>query len=102
MTRKKSQAYSEEFRKEAIRRSQAKGNTTASVAKELGVSPQQIYNWKRQFSRLSEKQINSINGVDYSRTESEELRKVKRENAELEKDIEFLKKAAAYFANHQE
>ena len=102
MTRKKTQAYSEEFRKETIRRSQAKGNTTASVAKELGVSPKQIYNWKRQFSRLSEKQFNSINGVDYSKTESEELRKVKRKNAELEKEIEFLKKAAAYFANHQE
>ena len=33
MTRKKTQAYSEEFRKEAILRSQAKGNTTAAVAK---------------------------------------------------------------------
>jgi transposase len=72
MTHKKTQAYSEYYRKEAIRRSHAKGNTTASVAKELGVSPQQIYNWRRQFSRLSEKQFNSINGVDYSKTESEE------------------------------
>jgi transposase len=66
------------------------------------VSHQQIYNWKRQFSRLSEKQFTSINGVDYSKTESEELRKVKRKNADLEKEIEFLKEAAAYFANHQE
>ncbi|TCS32888.1 transposase [Reinekea marinisedimentorum] len=102
MARKKTQAYSEEFRREAIRRAQKEGNTTASVAKELGISPQQIYNWKRQFNRLSDKQFNSMDGVDYSKKESEEVRRLKRKNAELEKEIEFLKKAAAYFANHQE
>lgn len=102
MARKKTQAYSEEFRREAIRRAQKEGNTTASVAKELGISPQQVYNWKRQFNRLSDKQFNSMDGVDYSKKESEEVRRLKRKNAELEKEIEFLKKAAAYFANHQE
>lgn len=102
MARKKTQAYSEDFRREAIRRSQLEGNTTASVAKELGISPQQIYSWRRQFNRLSDKQFNSMDGVDYSKKESEELRKLKRKNAEMEKEIEFLKKAAAYFANQQE
>jgi len=100
--RKKTQAYSEEFRREAIRRSEQEGNTTASVAKELGISPQQIYNWRRQFTRLSDKQFNTVDGVDYSKKESEALRQLKRKNAELEKEIEFLKKAAAYFASQQE
>lgn len=102
MARKKAQAYTEEFRREAVSRSQKKGNTTASVAKELGISPQQIYNWRRQFNRLSDKQFNSVDGVDYSKKESAELRKLRREKAELEKELAFLKKAAAYFANHQE
>ncbi len=102
MARKKTQAYSEEFRREAIRRSEQEGNTTASVAKELGISPQQIYNWRRQFTRLSDKQFNTVDGVDYSKKESEALRQLKRKNAELEKEIEFLKKAAAYFASQQE
>jgi len=100
--RKKTQAYSKEFRREAIRRSEQEGNTTASVAKELGISPQQIYNWRRQFTRLSDKQFNTVDGVDYSKKESEALRQLKRKNAELEKEIEFLKKAAAYFASQQE
>ncbi len=39
MARKKNQAYTEEFRLETIRRSQQEGNTAASVAKELGISP---------------------------------------------------------------
>ena len=102
MSRKKKQAYTEEFRREAVKRAEKEGNSTASVARELGVSAQQIYNWRRQFNRLSDKQFNTMEGVDYSKKESEEIRKLKREKAALEKELEFVKKAAAYFANHQE
>ena len=102
MAKHRKPAYTEEFRKEAVLRSQKPGQSTAKVAKELGVSPQQIYNWRRQFSRLSDKQFNSINGVDYSKKESEDVRKLKRENSVLRQENEFLKKVSAYFANHQE
>ena len=101
MGRKKNQAYSEEFRLEAIKRSEQSGDTQASVAKDLGISAQQIANWKRQLTRLLDKQFNSINGVDYSKSESEEVRKLKRMNKQLEEELAFLKKAAAYFANDQ-
>ncbi len=102
MARKKYQSYTEEFRREAVKRSEKSGVTQAQVAKELGVSAQQIANWKRQFRRLSDKQFNSLDGVDYSKKESAELRKLRREKAALEKELEFVKKAAAYFANQQE
>lgn len=101
MSRKKYQAYTEEFRREAVKRSEKTGVTQAQVAKELGVSAQQIANWKRQFNRLSDKQFNSVGGVDYSKKESEELRKLRRENKLLQEEMTFLKKAAAYFANNQ-
>lgn len=99
---KKVHAYTEEFRREAVRRSELPGNTTASVARELGITPQQIYNWRRQFHRLSDKQFNSLNGVDYSKEESAEVRRLKREVHTLKQELEFLKKAAAYFAKNQE
>lgn len=102
MNRTRRPAYTEEFRREAVKRAEKPGNTNASVAKELGVSAQQLYNWRRQFNRLSEKQFNSLNGVDYSKTDNAENRRLKKENADLKKEIEFLKKAAAYFANQQE
>lgn len=102
MAGKRRPAYTEEFRREAVKRAEQPGNTNASVAKELGVSAQQIYNWRRQFNRLSEKQFNSLNGVDYSKDESAEARRLRKENAELKKEVEFLKKAAAYFANQKE
>lgn len=101
MSRKKVQAYSEEFRREAVRRSEQEGSSAKQVAEELGISSQQIYNWKRQFTRLTEKQFNSLNGVDYSKDESEEMRKLRREIKRLKDENSFLKKAAAYFANDQ-
>tara|TARA_B100001996_G_scaffold274961_1_gene215699 strand:+ start:235 stop:543 length:309 start_codon:yes stop_codon:yes gene_type:complete len=102
MARKRNPAYTEEFRREAVKRSEKPGVTQAQVAKELGVSAQQIANWKRQFTRLSDKQFNSVEGVDYSKKESEELRRLRRENKKLQEEMAFLKKAAAYFANNQE
>jgi len=38
--KKQTQAYTEEFRREAVKRADQDGNTNASVAKELGVSAQ--------------------------------------------------------------
>ena len=102
MARHKTQAYSEEFHREAVRLSDLPDKTATSVAQELGIHPNQIYNWRAQFNRLSDKQFNSINGVDYSKDESEKVRQLKRELDTLKKENEFLKKAAAYFAKLQE
>ncbi|MAD89370.1 MAG: hypothetical protein CMK64_06660 [Pseudoalteromonas sp.] len=66
------------------------------------MSAQQISNWKRQFKRLSDKQFNTLDGVDYSKQESEELRRLRRENKRLKDEMEFLKKVSAYFAKNQE
>ena len=90
--------YTEDFRREAVRRSEDPGTSAAEVAKELGIHPGQIYNWRRQYRRLSEKQFNSMNGVDYSKQESEEVRKLKRQVADLKEENDFLKKATAYFS----
>jgi transposase len=102
MGRKRNQAYTEEFRREAVKRSEQPSVTQAQVAEELGITAQQIANWKRQFTRLSDKQFNSIDGVDYSKKESEELRRLRRENKRLQEEMDFLKKVSAYFAKNQE
>ncbi|WP_445359846.1 transposase [Microbulbifer sp. EKSA005] len=44
-SKKRTQSYTEEFRREAVKR-QYPGATTASVARELGVSAQQICGFK--------------------------------------------------------
>ncbi|CAM3592447.1 transposase [Parendozoicomonas haliclonae] len=102
MTKHRHPAYTEEFRKEAVRLAGLPEHKASDVAQQLGISVQQIYNWKRQFTRLSDKQFNTSAGVDYSQKESEVIRRLKRENHRLEQENEFLKKVSAYFANHQE
>lgn len=90
--------YTEDFRREAVRRSEQDDVSAVDVARELGIHPNQIYNWRNQYKRLSEKQFNTMDGVDYSKQESEEIRKLKRQVADLKEENEFLKKATAYFA----
>ncbi|HHG3066102.1 TPA: transposase [Vibrio parahaemolyticus] len=102
MAKHRNPAYTEEFRKEAVRLASLPGRTAVSVAKELGISAQQIRNWKRQFTRLSDKQFNTLDGVDYSKKESKELRALRRENKRLKDEMEFLKKVSAYFSKQQE
>ena len=96
--KKQSQPYTEAFRREAIRRSEEEGVTAVQVANELGIHVNQIYNWRNQYKRLSDKQFNSMEGVDYSKEEADEIRRLKREVKELKEERDFLKKATAYFA----
>ncbi len=62
--------YSEDFRREAVRRSEGP-DTSAAVARKLGIHPGKIYCSRRQYNRLSKQQMNSMKGVDYSKDESE-------------------------------
>lgn len=104
--KKQSDPYTESFRMEAIRRSEEEGTTAVEVAKELGIHVNQIYNWRWQFNRLSKKQkidrqFHTMNGVDYTKEETEEIRDLKRKNAQLQEEVAFLKKATAYFAKQK-
>ena len=60
MGKKRTQAYTEEFRKEAVRLADLPGNKSSQIASDLGISTQQIYNWRRQFNRLSYKRVNCL------------------------------------------
>ena len=99
MAKKKVKRYTEEFRKQAVSLADQPGKTAREVADSLGIHVNQIYNWRTQFSKLSKKQFQINEGVDYAKDESDENKRLKHENAALKKDNEFLKKAAAYFAN---
>jgi transposase len=101
MAKRKAKSYPESFRKEAVRLASLPDRTAVDVAKELGIHVGQIYNWRTQFSKLSKKQFKVHEGVDYSKIESEEIRRLKKENARLREERDFLKKATAYFAKNE-
>ena len=102
MGKRKVQKYSEEFRRNAVKMADKSGKTAVEVAESLGIHVGQIYNWRTQFNKLSKKQFQTLEGVDYSKVESAEIRRLKKENAVLRAERDFLKKAAAYFANEKE
>ena len=101
MAKKKTNAYSEAFRKEAVRLANLPDRTATEVAKELGIHVGQIYNWRTQFSKLSKGQFKKVDGIDYSKDENEEIRRLKKEIAQLKEERDFLKKATAYFAKEE-
>ena len=101
MGKKKRQRYTEEFRKQAVSLADQPGKTAREVADELGLHVNQIYNWRTQFSKLSKKQFQILEGVDYKKEELSEIKRLKHELAVLKEENEFLKKAAAYFANQK-
>lgn len=99
MSKKKSQSYPESFRREAVRRADQAGVTATDVAKELGIHPGQIYNWRTQLNKLSKGQFTVADGTNYSKAELGEIRKLKKEISDLKEERDFLKKATAYFAS---
>lgn len=84
----------EETRKDVVRKHIAEGRTLSSLAAEYGVSKATISNWVRLYREECQ-----TNDEEKTQLElMEELRRIRKENAELEKENRFLKKAAAFFA----
>lgn len=102
MGKQKVARYSEEFRKQAVALADKPDKTAQEVADSLGIHVNQIYNWRNQLKKLSKRQFQVMDGVDYSKEEIDEIRRLKQENAKLKKERDFLKKAVAYFADPEE
>lgn len=86
--------YETEFKKKIVRLHLEEGRTLASLSEEYGVSKASISNWVSQFRE--ECQTNNEASEDYD-CMKENLR-LRKELAELQKENDFLKKAAAFFA----
>ena len=90
---KRYQRYSAEFKREAIRRAAEEGITDKKVCDELGISTRQFRRWRDELHVLGS---DAFPGKGHSR--DEELTALKRELAQVKKERDFLKEAAAYFA----
>ena len=87
--------YPEEFRLEAIQMALATKDSRASVARRLGVNETTLRNWVADHLAEEARQANPLS---VSPSEFEELRRLRKEVAELRIEKEILRKAAAYFA----
>jgi len=82
--------YSAEFRAEAVRLSREPGQSSESVAADLGVSGMTIRNWRKEFEAAADPELRR------ARTEHAELVALRRRVKVLEEEREILAKAAAF------
>jgi transposase len=83
-----------ELKKDIVRQHLAEGRTIRSLAEEHGVSKASISNWVKEYRE--ECQENKVDEKD-SVLMRDNLR-LRKELAESQKEVAFLKKAAAFFA----
>jgi len=93
MTKKKYRRYSPEFKRQALKRASEDGMTDQGVCDDLGISARQLRRWRDQYRLLGDE---AFPGQGKSR--DEEITRLKRENAKLIQERDFLKDAAVFFA----
>ena len=85
--------HTEEFRRDAVALVRSSNRMIAEIAIELGVNRETLRSWVR---RAEKTEVLASAGLGQG--ELEELKRLRRENAELKVEREILYKAAAYFA----
>ena len=85
--------YPPEFRARAVALVLESGRPIRHVADELGLGPESLRIWVRQHEADA-----GLRSDRPSSVENEELRRLRKENADLKHTNEILKLASAYFA----
>jgi transposase len=94
MSTKSRRQYTEEFKAEAVRLVRDSARPVAQVAKDLGIADHLLYRWRAEH-RHAEGQGHTRQSL---RAEETELVRLRRENATLKQERDFLRRAAAFFA----
>lgn len=89
----KGKRYDRDFQLNAARLVVEQGYAVAEVARKLGVSAFSVSRWVKRFRELGE-----LKADGQAVAEADELRQLRKQNQQLQLEVEILKKAAAYFA----
>jgi transposase len=92
---RKRQAYTREYKIEAVRLSSEGTKTVAEVALDLGLTRQQLYQWRREFAKGG---VVAFPGNGNINSADEEVRRLQRDLKRVTEERDFLKKATAFFA----
>ena len=92
--------YTSEFKRQAVELAKELGSTS-KAAKQLGISDGNIHNWRQRFKAegsLENRGQNSVSNTQNTESPEEELKRLRRENQQLQKTNYILKQAAAFFS----
>ena len=94
MSNNKKTAYPAEFKESAVKLALESGNSIAQTARELGIKENTLYNWMNLYTKQK-----TVNKPDREMNHPfDEIKKLKRELAQVTQERDILKKATAYFA----
>jgi transposase len=92
-----SSSYSTEFKQDAVKLAIESDQSAAQTARDLGVNANTLYTWINKYQQPESPAGNKNAGDKHP---YEELKRLRRENAQLKEERDILKKAAAYFAKN--
>jgi transposase len=84
--------FPKEFREDVVRVAREGDTSIKQVAADFGISESCLSNWLRQAD------VEDGNRPGVTRSESAELRELRRRNRQLEQENEVLRRAAAYLS----
>ena len=87
--------FSREYKVEAVKLVTEAGHQAAQVAFDLGVHPNTIHKWIREYAQRPQ---DAFPGKGHQLSEAETLRQLQRENERLRMERDILKKAVAIFS----
>jgi len=96
MGRKQQKQYTAEFKRNAVRLVVESDKPIAQVARELGIPYGGLYEWVRK-GRGNARPGHGA-PVEVKTDEQKEVERLRKENDQLRMELEFAKKAAAFFA----
>jgi len=89
--------FTREFKQEALELAESLGNM-AEAARDLGIAENSIYRWRAQAEMEKSGKRSKQSRKSHK---DEEIRRLERENKKLRAERDFLKKAAAFFAQQE-
>ena len=92
--KKPRKTYTREFKVEAVRLTTEGGIKVAQAARDLGINENTLHNWRRQFREWGAGPMAGKSDL----TLAEENRRLRKDNAALREERDFLKKAAVWLA----
>jgi transposase len=95
---RKRRAFSQEFKKEAVRLLEEGKKTGSELARELGIRRNQLYKWKERIDGHGEGAFPGSGRRAAQEKQAEEIVQLKRRLKQVTEENDILKKAAAFFA----
>ena len=89
-TKRKRRTFSKEFKREAVRLLRDSGKSMSQIGRELGVQVSVLGAW--------EAMVEAEEKTGMKPEELTELEQLRKDKARLEREVEILKKATAFFA----